>query len=128
MKVDKTIKEEFSAVSLKKPVVIKFRNFSKKIAATHSETIEVMIDFFERNAISPFEDVGVNMIRLEKNLQKRFNAIIAIIKDIEKSQTKPTAGILLDLFEQTETKEKKPLILEKKQFPEKRPSIRSIIK
>lgn len=119
MKDDKPINGEFSAVSLKKPVVIKFRKFSKKIAATHSETMEVMIDFFERNAISPYEDLGVNMIRLEKNLQKRFNAIVAIIKDIEKTQTKPTAGMLLELFQQTETKEKKPLILEKKQFPDK---------
>lgn len=63
----------------------KFRKFSKKIAATHSETLDVMIGFFERNSISPYEDIGENMVRLEKNLQKRMNAVIAIIKNIEKT-------------------------------------------
>ena len=40
--------------------------------------------------------------------------MIAIMKDIEKSQTKPTVAMLYSLFEQTEPTKKK-LILEKKQ-------------
>ena len=40
--------------------------------------------------------------------------MIVIMKDIEKSQTKPTAAILYSLFEQTENPKKK-LMLEKNQ-------------
>jgi len=41
--------------------------------------------------------------------------VIAIMKDIEKTQTKPTAGMLMALLEQVEPK-KKPLILENNNF------------
>ena len=117
MKEEKFKKTEFTAVSLKNPVVIKFRKFSKKLAPTHSETLEVMINFFERNAISPYEDVGGNMVRLEKNLQKRINALIAIIKDIEKTQTKPTISILNTLLQPDPKKQ--PKLVEKIKSPEK---------
>ncbi len=44
--------------------------------------------------------------------------MIAILKDIEKSQTKPTAAMLYSLFEQTEPHKNK-LILEKKSIEKK---------
>lgn len=118
MKKERAKKPEFSAVSLKLPVAKKFRKFSKKIATSHSESLNLMIDFIERNSISPHDDIGENMVRLEKNLQKRINAVIAIMKDIEKNQTKPTISILNALLEQPEPK-KEPRYVEKKQFPDK---------
>jgi len=106
---------DFSAVSLKRSVAVRFRIFSKKIAPSHSETLSVMMDFFENNSLSPHDDVGPNMIHLEKNLKSRINGLIAIIRDIEKNQTKPTVAMLHLLFEQAEPK-KKPLILENNNF------------
>jgi len=114
---------DFSAVSLKRSVADRFRLFSKKIATSHSETLSVMMDFFENNSISPHEELGPNMIHLEKNIKSRINALIAIIRDIEKNQTKPTTAMLQALLEQEEPK-KKPLLVEKKRTNENQPNYR----
>jgi len=71
-----------------------------------------MLDFFFYNEISPKEKFGPTGRTIEANLKKRMNAIIAIIKAIEKGQTLPTVAMLSALFEQTEPTKKK-LILEK---------------
>ena len=73
------------------------------------------MDFFDQNKISPSESLGPNMKSLENNLKSRINALIAIIRDIEKNQTKPTVAMLQALFEEAEPK-KKPLILENNNF------------
>ena len=114
---------DFSAVSLKRSVADRFRLFSKKIATSHSETLSVMMDFFENNSISPHEELGPNMIHLEKNIKSRINALIAIIRDIEKNQTKPTTAMLQALLEQEEPK-KKPLLVEKKRTTGNQPNYR----
>jgi len=114
---------DFSAVSLKRSVADRFRLFSKKIATSHSETLSVMMDFFENNSISPHEELGPNMIHLEKNIKSRINALIAIIRDIEKNQTKPTTAMLQALLEQEEPK-KKPLLVEKKRTNGNQPNYR----
>ena len=72
-----------------------------------------MIEFFEDNGISPTESMGPKMQTLENLIKKRINGVIAILKDIEKSQTKPTVAMMETLFKEAEPK-KKPLILEKK--------------
>jgi hypothetical protein len=41
--------------------------------------------------------------------------MIAILKDIEKNQTKPTAAMMQSLFKELDTNEK-PLLVEKKKF------------
>ena len=74
--------------------------------------MEAILDFFFYNEISPKEKLGATGRTIEANLKKRMNAIIAIIKAIEKDQTLPTVAMLSALFEQTEPVEKK-LILEK---------------
>ena len=58
------------------------------------------------------ETLGPNMQTLESEIKKRINAVIAIIKDIEKHHDKPTTAMLQSLFMEFEPKEKK-LILEK---------------
>ena len=82
-----------------------------------------MLDFFFYNEISPKEKFGptartiaVTLNTVETNLLKRMNAIIAIQRDIEKTQTKPTMAMLESLFQAEEPKNK-TLILEK-QFRE----------
>lgn len=105
----------FSAVSLKSSVAKRFRSFSKMISSNHSEILSLMMDFFENNEVSPTEDLGPNMNKIEKKIKSRINAVIAILKDIEKNQTKPSAAILNALLEQPEP-QKKPLMLEKKRW------------
>lgn len=99
-------------LGIKTSVADRFRKFCKKMSKSQSMTLLVMLDFFEYNDISPNEKMGPNMQTLENKINKRINAVIAIIKDIEKNHDKPTTAMLQSLFMEFEPKEKK-LILEK---------------
>ena len=110
-------KERFETIKIKSSVARKFKQFSKQMSKSQTMTMLLMLDFFEVNGISPSESIGPQMVTLEAKLamliKKRMNGMIAILKDIEKTQTKPTAAMLFALFEQAEQPQKK-LILEKK--------------
>lgn len=116
-------KEQFKSLSIKVSVADKFNRFCKEMSLSKSMTLLVMLDFFEENGISPAEAMGPRMETLETRIssliKKRMNGMIAIMKDIEKSQTKPTAAMLYSLFQQIEPP-KKNLILEKKSFEQKK--------
>lgn len=109
-------KERFEKLGIKVSVAIRFRQFCKKMSKSQSMTLLLMIEFFEENSISPAESIGPNMETLEKRIslliKKRMNGMIAIMRDIEKNQTKPTVAMLQSLFEQAEPPKQK-LILEK---------------
>lgn len=117
-------KEQFEKLGIKSSVALRFREFCKKMSKSQSMTLLLMLDFFEEYGISPAESMGPRMETLEARIsmliKKRMNGMIAIMKDIEKSQTKPTVAMLYSLFEQTEPTKKK-LLLEKKevQFKER---------
>ena len=88
---------------------MRFRNFSRLVSDSHTHTLERVMDFFEWNDLSPNDDLGINNNRTNK----RINAVIAILKNIEKHQTLPTKAMLDTLFqvisnmEDTEEKEEK---------------------
>lgn len=105
-------KERFEKLGIKASVAQKFRRFCKKMSLSQSMTLLLMIEFFEANGISPNESVGPKMQTLEALIKKRINGVIAIMKDIEKNQTKPTVAMIQSLFQQAEPEEKK-LLLEK---------------
>ena len=110
-------KYKFSAINFKKDVADQFRIFSKKLGASHSDSLKAMLRFFDIHQLSPYESLGNNMDTLERRLKKRMNAMIAIIKDIEKRQTKPTQAMLQLLFEQVAaTDENTPDIQERELF------------
>jgi len=105
-------KEAFTTISFKCATAKKFRALSKKMGASNSMTLLLMIEFFESNGISPKESLGPQMQTLESLIKKRINGVIAIMKDIEKNQTKPTVAMMQSLFKEAEPK-KKPLLMEK---------------
>ncbi|WP_158977287.1 BfmA/BtgA family mobilization protein [Cellulophaga sp. L1A9] len=105
-------KERFEMLGIKTSIADRFRKFCKKMSKSQSMTLLLMIEFFEDNGISPKEKMGPNMQTLENKINKRINAVIAIIKDIEKNHDKPTTAMLQSLFMEFEPKEKK-LVLEK---------------
>ncbi len=105
------MKTRFSRINFRTDTVDRFRSFSKMYGKTHSETLEGMLDFFQKYQLSPFQNFGATMHGMETNIKKRINGMIAILKDIEKSQTKPTNAMLQLLFEQTAPKEKQPELL-----------------
>lgn len=108
-------KERFESLSIKSSVVKKFRNYSKSISKSNSMTLLLMMQFFERNELSPEDDLKPDLMGTENRIKKRINALIAIIKDIEKNQTKPTLAILQSLFMNVKPK---PKILIEKSFEE----------
>lgn len=117
-------KERFEKLGIKVSVAIRFRKFCKKMSQSQSMTLLLMIEFFEENGISPHESIGPKMQTLESLIKKRINGVIAIMKDIEKNQTKPTVAMMQSLFEQAEPP-KKNLILEK-EIPEEKHKVRFV--
>lgn len=111
--------DSFITIRFKRKTAKRFQEFSKMHFKTHTETMEAILDFFFYNEISPKEKLGPTGRTIEAKLLKRINAVIAIMRDVEKTQTKPTVAMLESLFQMEEPK-KKPLILEKKFVEEKK--------
>ncbi len=65
------------------------------------------MDFFEWHGITPSSRFAKDISAEEEKTRKRINALIAIIKDIEKTQIKPTNKMLEALFGQHEIIRKK---------------------
>lgn len=82
-------KEEFTTISFKSSMAKKFRIFSKKMGASNSMTLLMMLDFFETNNVSPKESIGSTVHTLENLIKKRVSAVIAILRDMEKTRPDP---------------------------------------
>ncbi|AEM71513.1 hypothetical protein Murru_2475 [Allomuricauda ruestringensis DSM 13258] len=93
-------KERFAAMKVKISVAIKFRSFSKRQGKSHSMTLLAMVEFFEHNGISPDERMHETIASLKYLIKRRFNAMVAIMRSIEKEQTLPTVSMIQALFEQ----------------------------
>jgi hypothetical protein len=93
--------ERFESLSIKSSAAKKFRSYCKTIAKSQSMTLRLMVDFFEMNGVSPQDNLGTTITSLKSQITQRTNAVIAIIKNIEKIHHKPTTAILQSLFEET---------------------------
>ena len=91
----------------------RFRLFSKKNNSNQSETLDLMLDFFEKNNLSPFESLVPSKVSLEQLIKKRIDAVIAILKNIEKTQTKP-GFLMLELLMEGRTVPKTEFIVKNK--------------
>ncbi|WP_034887619.1 BfmA/BtgA family mobilization protein [Gillisia sp. Hel_I_29] len=111
--------DSFIGIRFKKETAKRFQEFSRTHFKSHTEALETMLDFFFYNEISPREKLGPTGRTIEASFKKRINAVIAIMRDMEKTQTKPTVAMIESLF-QTDEPIKKPLILEKKFIEEKK--------
>jgi len=110
--------DSFIGIRFKKETAKRFQQFSRTHFKSHTEAMATMLDFFFYNEISPKEKLGPTGRTIEASIKKRINAVIAIMRDMEKTQTKPTVAMIESLF-QVEEPRKKPLILEKKFVEEK---------
>ena len=111
--------DSFITIRFKRKTAKRYQEFSKMHFKTHTEAMEAILDFFFYNEISPKENLGPTGRTIEAKLLKRINAVIAIMRDVDKTQTNPTVVLLYYLFEMDEPK-KKSLILEKKFTEEKK--------
>ncbi|WP_338358680.1 BfmA/BtgA family mobilization protein [Yeosuana marina] len=108
------MKRRFLSINFHQETVERFKGFCAKLGGSYTETLEHMMDFFDTYQLSPMEDFGPNMRGLEATIKKRINALVAIIKDIENNQTKPTTAMLQLLFEKAPAKQKQPRLVEVK--------------
>ena len=111
--------EQFYTIRFKKKTAQRFKTFSKKISKTYSGTLDVIMDFFEWHGFKPNDRFVDSILEEIRKNRKRTEANIAILRDIEINQTKPTNVMLLSLFGEN-IKEEKPKRIEKK-FANKSP-------
>lgn len=93
-------KYQFSAISIKKEVAKRFRNYSREVSSSHTGTLLAMLDFFEIHQLSPLDSIDGSLSAVEIRIKRRISNVIAIIRAIEKSQTQPTVAMLQSLFQQ----------------------------
>ncbi|MDF0708604.1 PP2C family serine/threonine-protein phosphatase [Flagellimonas okinawensis] len=93
-------KETFAGLRIKISVAMKFRSFSKRQGKSHSMTLLAMVEFFDHNGISPDERMNETIASLKYLIKRRFNAMVAIMRSIEKEQTLPTVSMIQALFQQ----------------------------
>ena len=93
-------KEVFAGLRIKISVAMKFRSFSKRQGKSQSMTLLAMVEFFEENGISPDQRMHETIASLKYLIKRRFNAMVAIMRSIEKEQTLPTVSMIQALFQQ----------------------------
>lgn len=100
-------KNTFSAISFNRITAERFRDYSKTVSKSHSETIDNMIDFFEKTRITPKNEVIISFIKFQNFMIGRFDYI--------EEQLKPTHDMLKSLFDGTALKKKEqPLLVDQK--------------
>ena len=108
-------KERFVTLRIKESVVKKFRRFCKEESTSQSVTLEAMLHFFERHHARPGDTLPAPYKEIEQRILKRLNAVISIIRTIERSQTQPTVELLQSVFENFSELDQEPeLQLDKK--------------
>ncbi|PCE63003.1 BfmA/BtgA family mobilization protein [Sediminicola luteus] len=91
----------FGTIRIHKKTLERFKIFSRKAAMTYSDCLESCMDFFTFHGIGPKDRFGPRFQREQDRTRKRIDAVVAIIKNIERHQTRPTLGLLEALIEQT---------------------------
>ncbi|SDE53807.1 hypothetical protein SAMN05421636_105426 [Pricia antarctica] len=114
METKTTQKSTFSAISINRITAERFRAYSKTVSRSHSETIDTMIDFFEKAKISPKSEVMISFIKFQNYLIGRYDYIEELLRTMDREHIKPTHDMLKSLFDGTALKKKQqPLLLDK---------------
>ena len=104
--------DDFNTIRLKKKSIEKFKEYSKKVSPNYSETLDYMIAFFEDNHLSPYDTLNSPMWSFNRIINKRMDAVAAILRNMEKTQLMPAREMLESLFEGVE-EEEKPIYIER---------------
>ncbi|WP_339701623.1 BfmA/BtgA family mobilization protein [uncultured Roseivirga sp.] len=109
-------KNTFSAISINRITAERFREYSKTVAKSHSETIDTMIDFFEKANITPKSQVIISFIKYQVYLNGRWDYIEQLLRDQERKYLKPTHDMLKRLFDgvaPVRKEKQQPLLLDR---------------
>ncbi|AYN66652.1 hypothetical protein D1013_04260 [Euzebyella marina] len=93
----------YSNITIRKETATRFRTYSKKFSKSHSEVLDGMVHYFKENNLEPFGE-GTKIIvdsikKLERQMMKKIDRLIAIIKNMEKTSIRPTYEMILILYE-----------------------------
>ncbi|MCK0144310.1 hypothetical protein MWU78_01450 [Arenibacter sp. F26102] len=104
----------FNSIRFKSETAKHFRKFSRRFFKTHTEALQTMLDFFFYNEISPKESLGPNGRTITNLIKKRFNAMAAMLKSMEKYGILPTKTMIELLFEHSPQKKRgqAPLLMD----------------
>ena len=104
--------DDFNTIRLRRKTLEEFKMYSKKTSPNYSETLEFMIAFFKDTGLSPYDTISNPFLASMIVINRRFDYIIALLKNIEKTQLIPTREMLESLFQGVE-KERQPLYIER---------------
>ena len=82
----------YSNITVKKETATRFRNYSKRFNSSHSEVLDGMIQYFKEIILDSIK-------KLERQMMKKIDRLIAIIKNMEKTSIRPTYEMMLILYE-----------------------------
>ncbi len=102
----------FNTIRLRKKTLNKFKKYSRKISPSYSETLDYMIAFFEDNNLSPYNTLNNPMLSFTNTIDKRMDAVAAILKNIEKTQLIPAREMLESLFDEADEEDEQVLLEE----------------
>ncbi len=103
---------KFSRINFHTETVERFKKYAITNDANYTETLEVMLDFFEKYSINPFVPFDDSVHSLHVLVDKRMDAVEAILRRMETEQLKPSRELLERLFQPQ--KNDKPLLVERK--------------
>ena len=93
----------YSNITVNKETATRFRSYSKRFSKSNSEVLDGMISYFKENNLDPFGE-GTKIIldsikKMERQMMKKIDRLIAIIKNMEKTSIRPTYEMMLILYE-----------------------------
>ncbi len=102
----------FSRIQFHTETVERFKKYAIANDVNYTQALGAMLDFFERYSIDPFTPFDDSVHSLKLLIDKRMDAVEAILRKIEQEQTKPTKEMLDRLFKGKPSD--RPLRVEKK--------------
>jgi len=90
--------DDYSTIRLRRKTIEKFKKYSRKTSPSYSETLDFMIAFFEDTGFSPYDTIHNPILSSTVTMNKRTEALIAILRNIERTQLIPTREMLESLF------------------------------
>jgi len=117
MEAKKPKRNDFSAISINRIVASRFREYSKEVSPSHTETLDSMMDFFEKARITPKSEVMISFIQFQRYMMGRFDYIEELLREQERKYHKPIYKMLRSLFEGKPYRfpeDEQPLLIEEK--------------
>lgn len=104
----------FSRINFHSETVNRFKKYAIENERNYTETLEAMLDFFEKNYISPFETFNNSFYRRKNLLNKRMDAVEKILREQEVKYHKPLHKLLKSIFDEAALKNRKPSLIEER--------------